>query len=512
MLEGFAYCRMIFENGIPTDFIYLDVNGSFERLTGLSDVIGRKVTEIIPGIRETSPELFKSYGRIALGGPPEKFEYYVQRLGIWFSLSVYNAGEHCFVAVFDNITERKLAVDALLAMQASLQTQVAERTAALEGLVAHHQRTAAELFRLSQVVAQSTSAIYITELDGVIAYVNAEFERVTGWSAAEAIGRNPRILKSPNTPPEVYAEMWRNILSGQTWSGEIEDLCKDGRRFWAQVRISPLRDEAGAITHYVATHDDITQRKDAELCMHQAAEQAEVANRAKSEILANMSHELRTPLNAIIGFSAMMNEVVFGPLGHAKYTEYADDIHGSAEHLLELINDILDVSAIEAGKLALHEESLDVVEVLTACLRLIAPRAEKGRIGVRMEAPPSLPRLYADARRLKQIVLNLLSNGVKFTEEGGSVTLAAEAVTAGGLRIVVTDTGIGMDEAGIAKAIQRFGQVDSQLGRKYEGTGLGLPLTKSLVELHDGDLHLASRKGEGTVATVHLPASRLAPQ
>jgi len=509
MLEGFAYCRMLFEEDSPVDFIYLDVNDSFERLTGLSDVVGRKVSDVIPGIRETSPDLFESYGRIALGGAPERFEYYVKRLGIWFSLSVYSAGESCFVAVFDNITERKLAIESLLSMQASLETRVHQRTAELEDLVEHHKRTAAELFRLSQVVSQSTSMIYMTTLDGAIVYANAEFERVTGWSQAEALGRNPRILKSSNTPPEVYADLWRTIGSGQTWNGEMEDLCKDGQQFWAQVKISPLRDQAGCITHYVATHDNITERKEAERRVHQAAEQAEVANRAKSEILANMSHELRTPLNAIIGFSSMMKELIFGPLGHAKYTEYARDINDSAGHLLELINDILDVSAIEAGEFKLYEESLDIGEVLTTCVRLIGPRAEKGLVAVRMEIPSSLPRLYADARRLKQIVLNLLSNGVKFTPEGGTVSVTAATDAAGGLSIVVVDTGIGMDQAGIAKAIQRFGQVDSQLGRKYEGTGLGLPLTKSLVELHDGELRIESHKGKGTKITVSMPVSRV---
>jgi PAS domain S-box-containing protein len=397
----------------------------------------------------------------------------------------------------------------LRAIKNSLEARVVQRTSELANLVAHHQKTAADLFRLSQVVSQSTLMIYITELDGTIVYVNAEFERVTGWTAEDALGLNPRILKSPNTPPAVFVEMWQTILSGATWKGEIEDVCKDGRRFWAQVKISPLRDQAGVITHYVAIHDDITERKEVEHCLHQAAQQAEIASRAKSEILANMSHELRTPLNAIIGFSDLMIQEVFGPLGHLKYEGYVSDIHVSGEHLLDLINDILDVSAIEAGELVLHEEPLDVEEILTACTRLIGARATKGQVKVATEIAPALPALYADGRRLKQIVLNLLSNGVKFTQEGGSVTIEAAIDSAGDLILAVIDTGIGMDEAGIAKAMQRFGQVESQLDRKYEGTGLGLPLTKSLVELHGGQLCIKSKPGHGTTVTVRMPGSRV---
>jgi PAS domain S-box-containing protein len=243
-----------------------------------------------------------------------------------------------------------------------------------------------------------------------------------------------------------------------------------------------------------------------------AKEQAEAANRAKSEFLANMSHELRTPLNAIIGFSDTIRHGAFGPIGNPKYREYVENIYESGEHLLSLINDVLDVSVIEAGKLELSREILEPERVADAAIRLIRPRADKGRVRLINAVGPSLTRFHADERRVKQILVNLLSNAVKFTPVEGSVTLEAEREPDGSLVFRVVDTGIGMDEAGLAKALQPFGQVDGGLARKYEGTGLGLPLTKGLIEAHGGTLEIGSALGEGTTATIRFPAERVSDQ
>jgi signal transduction histidine kinase len=240
-----------------------------------------------------------------------------------------------------------------------------------------------------------------------------------------------------------------------------------------------------------------------------AKEEAEAANRTKSEFLANMSHELRTPLNAIIGFSDIMRSGIFGPLDE-RYRGYAQDIHDSGSHLLEIITDILDLSKIEAGHLALLEEEVDLAQVLEGCERLVRERADKGgvRLSIDVAGLASLPVLLGDQIKIKQILLNLLSNAVKFTRRGGRVDVSTRVEPMGELVIEVADTGIGMTEEQIGLALQPFRQVDSSMARRHEGTGLGLPLTKSLVELHEGTLVVESKFGVGTRILVKFPQHR----
>jgi signal transduction histidine kinase len=242
-----------------------------------------------------------------------------------------------------------------------------------------------------------------------------------------------------------------------------------------------------------------------------AKEAAEAANRAKSEFLANMSHELRTPLNAIIGFAEALTAGYFGVLNE-RQTEYLHDIHTSGNHLLMLISDLLDVSKIEAGKLELHREPLDVAEEIKACLRLIRPKADEGRVSVVANLPAELPHYIADRRAVKQVLLNLLSNAVKFTLPGGQVTVDAAADLDGDLKISVSDTGIGIAPQDLPKIVLPFGTLarNASLSRPREGTGLGLPLSKSLVEMHGGRLEIVSELGRGTIATVRFPPARAA--
>lgn len=234
----------------------------------------------------------------------------------------------------------------------------------------------------------------------------------------------------------------------------------------------------------------------------------EVANRAKSDFLANMSHELRTPLNAIIGFSSILQTEIFGPIATPKQREYIEDIHHSGEHLLELINDILDVSALEAGKLTLNEEHLNLHTVIDMTWRLVNTRAANKGVRLTQHLPDNLAGLKADKRRLKQILLNLLTNAIKFTPEGGEVKLHATFNGTRTISLSVTDTGIGMNDEDVVKAMSQFGQVDSVFSRTEEGTGLGLPLTKGLVELHNGRMEIHSQKGFGTRVSVHFPRER----
>lgn len=242
--------------------------------------------------------------------------------------------------------------------------------------------------------------------------------------------------------------------------------------------------------------------------LSQALEAAAASSQAKSQFLATMSHELRTPLNAVIGFSEILKSEALGPLGNPRYREYAIDIHDSGSHLLSLINDVLDFSKAEAGRLELREEPVDLGEVVADCLRLVEPGAREADIAVTADLPDGAPAMLGDARRLKQIVLNLLSNALKFTPAGGSVHVAL-AFGPEGATLSVADTGIGMAPQQIPVALEPFGQVDSSFSRRHEGTGLGLPLCQRFAEAHGGHISIHSVLGEGTRVTLHLPAARL---
>jgi len=253
-----------------------------------------------------------------------------------------------------------------------------------------------------------------------------------------------------------------------------------------------------------------TQLKKQNLELEKARDAAESANRAKSQFLANISHELRTPLNAIIGFSSILMNQLFGPLGDQKYLEYSKDINESGAHLLDIINDILDISKAEAGKLTINYEEVHVGKSINKCLTILAERATKGKVTITADVPKTLPPLVADRLRFIQILLNVLSNAVKFTGEGGKVHIAVRMQETDKemtqFIITIQDTGIGMSKEDVDKAFQSFGQVDSGLNRKYEGTGLGLPLTKKLVDLHHGTIGLESELGKGTALTLTFPA------
>ena len=276
MLNGIAYCRMIYENGRPIDFIYEQVNPRFELLTGLTNVEGKRVSEIIPGIHQISPELLEIYGRVVTTGIPERFEFYLEPLKIWLEISAYSLQKDNFVAVFDNITERK---------QADSQIK-----------------------KLSTALQQAPTVVVITDPDGNIEYVNPAFTSHTGYSAEEVRGENPRILKSGLMPKACYEDLWQTILSGRIWRGELQNKKKNGELFWERAVISALLNSDGVITNFVAVKEDITVEKQLWDELTAAKDHAEESDRLKSAFLANISHEIRTPMNGILGFSELLKE------------------------------------------------------------------------------------------------------------------------------------------------------------------------------------------------------------
>jgi signal transduction histidine kinase len=254
---------------------------------------------------------------------------------------------------------------------------------------------------------------------------------------------------------------------------------------------------------------DVTLLKCREDELSRAMEQAQQASRAKTEFLANMSHELRTPLNAIIGFSEIMLGELFGPLGQPRYVEYARDMHNSGQHLLTIINALLDVAKIEAGQMELDERSTRLSALVEDCLPFVREKVATGHLYLAFDIPPDLPSLCVDPVRMRQVLLNLLSNAAKFTAPGGTITICARRSDTGGVAVAIADTGIGMTPDEIVVALQPFRQVDNALSRRYEGTGLGLPLAQRLIELHGGELAIKSAPGQGTVVTILLPPERV---
>jgi signal transduction histidine kinase len=281
-------------------------------------------------------------------------------------------------------------------------------------------------------------------------------------------------------------------------TGEISLF--DGR--WLRLSSSTTADGG-----HVIIGSDITLLKERETVLLEAKEQAESASRSKSEFLANMSHELRTPLNAVLGFSEIIRDAIMGPVD-ARYQEYASDIYTAGRHLLSLINDVLDLSKIEVGRLELQDENVDINDAIGTCIRIIEGRAKEAELDIKVDVPTDIPLVRADERRLKQIVLNLLSNAVKFTPAGGRIMVSSRALPSGDVTISVADTGIGMRPEDVKLALEPFRQIDGALNRRYEGTGLGLPLVQRLVQLHGGSLAIQTAPGVGTTITLRLPADR----
>jgi len=285
-------------------------------------------------------------------------------------------------------------------------------------------------------------------------------------------------------------------------SGQTELELADGR--WVRMTASATS-EGGSIIFF----SDFTAIKEREENLRKAKQEAEAANAAKTRFLANMSHELRTPLNAIIGFSEIIHGQLFGDVGNTRYLEYSSDILRSGRHLLEVINSVLDLSRSETGKMILAVKDVDMRDVLKDCATMVREQAAEAGLDFTLRGIENELPTRGDPAKLRQIFLNLLSNAIKFTPRGGVIWMEAKK-TAAGLAVTVGDSGIGMSRADLDVAMEPFGQVDNRLERRYEGTGLGLPLTKAFVELHGGRLQFESARGAGTRVTVLFSAAAVA--
>ncbi len=364
---------------------------------------------------------------------------------------------------------------------------------------------------LASVFEVSEVGIIVSDEAGHIIRVNDSFLRAYGWSRDDVMGDHFTSLVTEDERSRIRVNHKKFMSVDMRSSGEVKLLRKDGgvaNVLFTSATLNLSQNRKFLIT----TVMDITVRKKMEESLKVAKDQADSANRSKSNFLANMSHELRTPLNAIIGFSELMIKGTFGNVGNDKYQEYLEDIHMSAGHLLDIINEVLDMSKIEAGRLELAEEEFNVADMVSSVFRMMSSRVFASNIDIVCEVDKNLPPLYADYRLIRQVLINLVMNAIKFSSAGSEIIIKASLERMGVVSIAVVDKGVGIPADKLADVLEPFGQVGNQPDKRdvHQGTGLGLPLAKAMVEMHGGKFFIDSDVGAGTTVQFTIPAFRTA--
>ena len=395
--------------------------------------------------------------------------------------------------------------------QAWLLTAVLDEQGGVDSIIStgrdvDNRKQAEEVIRkLSQAIEYSPASVIIADHQGMIEYVNPKFIELTGYSLEDVTAQTPRILDFWTLPPESSRLIWKTISSGNEWRGIFSNQKKDGEIYWESVAIAPVNDSRGRIKHYVVVQEDITERRRFEESLEEALKLAEAANLAKSEFLANMGHEIRTPMNAIIGLSHLCLATQLNPIQR----DYIEKVYRSAHSLLNIINDILDFSRLEAGKLSIASAPFSLEAVLTDLSNRVNVKAHGKELEFVILIDPEVPdALMGDSLHLGQILINLTDNAVKFTEAGEIVLkteLAGSEDQTVTLRFSIKDTGIGMNPEETEKLFTAFSQADASISRKYGGTGLGLAVSKRLVEMMGGKISVESELGVGS--TFHFTVS-----
>lgn len=492
MLEGFSLCKMIFDDqNRPVDFVYIEVNQSFEQLTGLKDVVGRKATELIPGIKEAHPEVLETYGRVAITGHPEIFEVHFRPLEKWFSISVYSPQREYFVAVFNDITERKIA-----------QTAIEEREN-----------------ELTAIFENAPLMMLLVDKDRRIRKVNKAASQFTSTVNSDLIGlRDCEALKCMHALDESGGCGFGTFCQECTLRTTVLDTLETGRSHH-QVEATLPFDVAGKQRYvtflisttrlkisgeYIAlvTIHDITDRKFMEIELNKARVAAEEANHAKSDFLAKVSHEIRTPMTAVLGFTDLLRPT---DLPEEERLSFLNTIEQSGGSLLTLIDDILNLSRIEEGMVPVNIAQISLREFVDELTMLAKGLAAKRNLTFVTTVAPSVPdNIATDRQKVRQVITNLIGNAFKYTEEG-RVELKVSEITRDDkqlLQFAVTDTGRGIAADDLKKIFEPFYQTSNHTGT--EGSGLGLAIASQLAKTLGGQLEVRSEQGKGSIFTLSL--------
>ena len=425
-------------------------------------------------------------------------------IGTWFFVAwtqrKFSADVDAFVAFFQQAAHQDRQIDTqdlgiveFKELAGYANEMVATRSRARRALENQRQK----MVTLTRAIEQSPVSVVITTPDGTIEYVNPYFENISGYSSEEAVGNNPRFLKSGRQSESFYQQMWQTLKSGKQWTGEITNQRKDGSLFWERVHISPVFDETSTIVHFVGVKEDITEHKMALRQLNSAKQDAEAASVAKSQFLANMSHEIRTPMNGVIGMLDLIMDTGLNDEQH----DFARTAKVSADALLSIINDILDFSKIEAGKLELEILDFNFRDMMEDLMEVMSVHASNKGIELSCYIHPDVPSwVGGDPGRIRQILINLTGNAIKFTEQGAvEVRVNIENITGNKheLLIDVQDNGPGIPADRMDRLFKSFSQVDASTTRRHGGTGLGLAISKQLTELMGGLIGVESRAGGG---------------
>ncbi|UZJ39577.1 MULTISPECIES: PAS domain S-box protein [unclassified Prosthecochloris] len=465
----------VLDNG--NDFIFRDFNKSAEKIDNIEKekVVGKSVLQLFPGVKEFG--LFEVFQRVWRTGQPEHHPvsmYEDNRIVGWRKNYIFKLPDGDIVAVYDDVTREK---------------QFEEK-----------------LKTINKAIEQSPAAVVITDREGSIEYVNPKFTALTGYTFEEVSGKNPRILQSGEMLQDFYEQLWQTIISGEEWRGEFLNKKKDGRLYWEDASISPVINEHGGITNFVAVKEDITEKKKLWLQLIEAKEKAEESDRLKSCFLANISHEIRTPMNGILGFSRLLREPL---LSGEEKEQYIELIHESGKRMLSIINNLIDISRIETGELSLYPGKTSVNEIIEKIHADFFEQAQGKCISFSAEAGLSAKEslIITDKVRLSQVLSHLVGNALKYTHEG-EVAFGYKKDD-GMLEFYVRDTGIGIPDDQQGKIFEHFRQVSLDATREYEGAGLGLSLSKKLVEMLGGTIRVDSAPGKGSTFFFTIPYDSL---